>query len=1239
MTQIDPPAGGSFTAYALGDGGHVAGTTVVGSAVRGARWLDGAYTELPPPAPRTKSYARDVDEDGVVVGTADPGVFRAVRWGLDAVPVDLGPNSGPWEPKPTPESRAVAISESGTILGQASFDDPGGGSNPERAVRLPGDGTAVSVWDPPSQGFPCNSRNVYPAAVSPDGLMALVTHDNFNCPDKSPILVGIDGSGATSLFGCLADFGASTFDQQLGNNSVVVGQGSGTNKPKRWAAGACTDMQLPPSSGNGTATAINSNGEAVGRVVHGGSNRGLFWEADGDVKFIDELLGAGSPWKVMDAIDVNDKGWILASATKENVFHLVLIKPGALAVSDEEVEAPEAGTVDMEFEVTLPSPEAGPVTVQYATADGPGANGAKAGTDYTQTQGTLTFDPGQTSKTVKVPVKANGFQGDRTFFLDLANPTGTTIEDGRGVGTIRGRGPLQVTITPEASTVEVEQGAQGPVTKHVKVVVDVRNRGDTTIDSVTVPDKLTLGWDMPAPAMGFPITQTQPESLDLGSIPAGGHKSATYTLHVTADGKFTLEALVLGDLAGQTVKALGSTKFAADTQLLVQSNELGARVRSQKNPDLVQAGTQFLINVTLENRSTYRKIVVEPIYAKLDGNAKDGHLTERDGSSTAPAVEGSLDEVQPSNWLELPPGARREYVAVVRTAARDAFQDVPPEGLHEGIGGTRASVGFDPPKTYVVTDAKELIELPKERVVLTEGSDQFQVSIDDAAPPAPPFDGWNAVLYVSKGSVLGLWNLTYGTLRGAFELPPALFFGAIDVSMGTLNAMSRLVELWTAIEDDESARGEFIGTVYNKVLASIAAAPDAIALAPANLFQTVSDAVGRQMTSMSKDWFAGDWKGALTAASAGGTEFAAIAAQSLGPGILARLPAVATRWNAVRTALYAKALSKLAPVIKKVTQARGAAAALAEVVKPGLEFTSKHMTKIFGVSSTEMKRVAQYAQAHRLSIVLRSRAQQSIGFLEKKVAVLKPYWIKSKNVNEIDVAYLGYREADIGKVIMKGKLPNSKAVKKALAANDITPDNPLYAEVLDRLKTRLKEQRGELREMKKWHNAKKVKGKWPWEENGVDPLIQADEYKTYGFRLQPYPDPKKGPDLMPQIQVKGEKPPWKFITGDIDLIAITRADGRALSNVEHVQHLKALKVLIGAQHPESATWVMKGKFWFKAKRNYLRNDGECCLAQFGADGKVRAVEFNEALSEPEKWTKLRYRIYWNGGYQAGLGQR
>ncbi len=129
--------------------------------------------------------------------------------------------------------------------------------------------------------------------------------------------------------------------------------------------------------------------------------------------------------------------------------------------------------------------------------------------------------------------------------------------------------------------------------------------------------------------------------------------------------------------------------------------------------------------------------------------------------------------------------------------------------------------------------------------------------------------------------------------------------------------------------------------------------------------------------------------------------------------------------------------------------------------------------------------------------------------------------------------------------------------------------------------------------------------------------------------------PNKYGGLEPQIYANGK---WKFVTGDIDLIAITKADGTALSDVEHVKILKRLAQDLGVQHPESATWVKNGKFWFKAKENYLTNDGKCCLAQFGPDGRARAVAFNSKLSDFANATKLNYRVVWKGGYQVGPGQ-
>ena len=81
------------------------------------------------------------------------------------------------------------------------------------------------------------------------------------------------------------------------------------------------------------------------------------------------------------------------------------------------------------------------MTVAYATADGT----AQAGADYTAASGTLTFQAGETSKTVSVPVLDDIHdEGEETFTLTLSHPTGgVSLADGTVTGTIENTDPLQ----------------------------------------------------------------------------------------------------------------------------------------------------------------------------------------------------------------------------------------------------------------------------------------------------------------------------------------------------------------------------------------------------------------------------------------------------------------------------------------------------------------------------------------------------------------------------------------------------------------------------------------------------------------------------------------------------------------------------------------------------------------------------------------------------------------------------
>jgi hypothetical protein len=85
------------------------------------------------------------------------------------------------------------------------------------------------------------------------------------------------------------------------------------------------------------------------------------------------------------------------------------------------------------FTVSLNTPSEKPISVQYAVQPGT----ATADTDYSNTSGTLDFQPGTISRTISVGISPDiVFEPDETFTVNLSNPTNATIADGSGQGTI-----------------------------------------------------------------------------------------------------------------------------------------------------------------------------------------------------------------------------------------------------------------------------------------------------------------------------------------------------------------------------------------------------------------------------------------------------------------------------------------------------------------------------------------------------------------------------------------------------------------------------------------------------------------------------------------------------------------------------------------------------------------------------------------------------------------------------------
>ena len=111
--------------------------------------------------------------------------------------------------------------------------------------------------------------------------------------------------------------------------------------------------------------------------------------------------------------------------------------PPGLSVANADVE--EAADAVLAFVVTLSRIASGTVTVKYATSD----VSATAGEDYSSESGTLTFDTGETQKTVSVRVLEDSHnEDDETLTLTLSEATGAYIADATATGTISNSDPM-----------------------------------------------------------------------------------------------------------------------------------------------------------------------------------------------------------------------------------------------------------------------------------------------------------------------------------------------------------------------------------------------------------------------------------------------------------------------------------------------------------------------------------------------------------------------------------------------------------------------------------------------------------------------------------------------------------------------------------------------------------------------------------------------------------------------------
>jgi len=251
------------------------------------------------------------------------------------------------------------------------------------------------------------------------------------------------------------------------------------------------------------ASGINDAGQVVGTSVfwegsEGGDYtfyRGVVWP-DGTPRNLNvETFGSDLIQKLPGADANNNAGQIVGKTVDGHAYLLTPIGTDLprLTVEDVTVLEGNSGTQTANFTVTLSAASDQTVTVAYSTTDGT----ATAGSDYEGVSGTVSFAPGETSKTITVAILGDTtLEPNETFFVNLSAPTNAAIGNSQGIGTIVNDDLAPRTLS--IGGVTVTEGNSGTRTATFTVTLSAASTEPVTVAYATADSTATAGSDYQA---------------------------------------------------------------------------------------------------------------------------------------------------------------------------------------------------------------------------------------------------------------------------------------------------------------------------------------------------------------------------------------------------------------------------------------------------------------------------------------------------------------------------------------------------------------------------------------------------------------------------------------------------------------------------------------------------------------------------------------------------------------------
>ena len=295
-----------------------------------------------------------------------------------------------------------------------------------------------------------------------------------------------------------------------------------------------------------------------------------------------------------------------------------------ISINNVSVTEGNSGTSTVDFTVSLSA--ANPtqtVTVDFVTADG----SASAGSDYQTNSGTVTFNPGDTSKPATITIQGDtSLESNETFLVNLSNATNASILDPQGVGTI-----LEDDSPPTLTIADVSQneGNSGPTTFAFTVHLSAPALTGGVTFNIATADGTAQDGDESGEDFDY-VGQI----LTSQTIPAG---SQDYAFNVTVNGDINIEPNETFSVNVTSVS--GATVGDGTAQGTIQNDDSPVLSINDVSVNETNSGTTtFTFTVTSTLPAPGPGITFD--IATADGTAQDDNPATEDNDYVANSVTG-----------------------------------------------------------------------------------------------------------------------------------------------------------------------------------------------------------------------------------------------------------------------------------------------------------------------------------------------------------------------------------------------------------------------------------------------------------------------------------------------------------------------------------------------------------------------------------------------------------------------